>query len=169
MCSSDLLLIVENIFVEDVVSVTGTLIWEGGISPRPAVRVTLQRAGLIEPLTNLYTVTIPDGVTSYTWQNLLKVDPLGNPYSYRMVLAEPLSTYRAEENGLSIMLNYTSELRSLSAKIYWRGGPDAIRPKNKPAAAPEWESLRRTGRYSRIGRAGRDGERGDLGGRSGDR
>ena len=144
-------MIVENIFVEDVISVTGTLIWEGGISPRPAVRVTLQRAGLIEPLTNLYTVTIPDGVTSYTWQNLLKVDPLGNPYSYRMVLAEPLSTYRAEENGLSIMLNYTSELRSLSAKIYWRGGPDAIRPKTSllllqngslyggPAVIPESE------------------------------
>ena len=46
-----------------------------------------------------------------------------------MVLAEPISTYRAEENGLLITLNYTSELRSLSAKIYWRGGQDAIRPK----------------------------------------
>ena len=122
-------MIVENIFVEDVVSLTGNLIWEGGIPPRPPVRVTLQRAGLIEPPTDLYTVTIPDGVTSYTWQNLLKVDSLGNPYSYRMVLAEPISTYRAEENGLLITLNYTSELRSLSAKIYWRGGQDAIRPK----------------------------------------
>ncbi len=122
-------MIVENIFVEDVVSLTGNLIWEGGIPPRPPVRVTLQRAGLIEPPTDLYTVTIPDGVTSYTWQNLLKVDSQGNPYSYRMVLAEPISTYRAEENGLLITLNYTSELRSLSAKIYWRGGQDAIRPK----------------------------------------
>ena len=30
-------MIVENIFVEDVISVTGTLIWEGGISPRPEI------------------------------------------------------------------------------------------------------------------------------------
>lgn len=115
-------MIVRNVYLEELTSVTGTVEWVNGAAPRPSTFVKLFRSDADGTLEEVSGATFSNGITSYTWEKLHKYDPQGNPYSYHLVSELPPENYLPTANGLTLTFEYQPKKIRVSADVKWQGG-----------------------------------------------
>lgn len=119
-------MIVRNVYLDDIVDVTANIVWENGPALRPEVKLMLQRSIPNAIALNVYPAQIENGVTSYTWEDLRRVDGMGNLYTYRVIVQEIPENYTVVEDGLTVRFTYHSPLQSVTGQVHWVGGGSQI-------------------------------------------
>ncbi|MEI3604296.1 Cna B-type domain-containing protein [Pseudogracilibacillus sp. SE30717A] len=109
--------------------ITGTKVWKGGESLRPdSIQLQLFRDGdaFGEP------VTLEDGETEHTWEDLDLTDIDGNEYKYTVDEVDVPDNFEKtiSENGLTITNEYIVEQVSISVNKIWEDAndQDGLRP-----------------------------------------
>jgi uncharacterized surface anchored protein len=112
------------------IDVTGTKQWVNGPETRPEIEIQLYRDGqaLSEILGNAYgPVTLSDGQTSYTWEDLDKYDVAnGEEYIYTVdEIAVPENYDKTiGEDGLTVINTYVVPKIDITANKTWLNGPE---------------------------------------------
>ena len=112
------------------IDVTGTKQWVNGPETRPEIEIQLYRDGqaLSEILGNEYgPVTLSDGQTSYTWEDLDKYDVAnGEEYIYTVNEIEVPENYDKTigEDGLTVINTYVIPKIDITANKTWVNGPE---------------------------------------------
>jgi hypothetical protein len=112
------------------IDVTGAKQWVNGPETRPEIEIQLYRDGqaLSEILGDAYgPVTLSDGQTSYTWEDLDKYDVVnGEEYSYTIdEIVVPDNYEKAiNEDGLTITNTYVVPKTDITANKTWLNGPE---------------------------------------------
>ena len=113
-------LTITNKYIISTTSVTGTKEWVGGPSTKPTIELQLYRNGVAfeEP------VTLVNGTTSYTWENLDKTDKIGEDYKYTVDEVNTPENYgkSISDNGLEITNTYESPKNDIVGRKNWVNG-----------------------------------------------
>ena len=122
-------LTVTNTYVIPKTNITGTKEWSGGPTVKPTIQLQLYRDGEV----NGEPVTLENGTTSYTWEDLDETDIDGNKYVYTIDEVEVPSRYKKSisEDGLTVINKYRPS----------RPNPETPIDPNKPEEAKPEEPV----------------------------
>ena len=109
-------LVVTNTYVSPLTTVTATKKWVGGPAERPTIQLQLLQNG------QAYgeKVTLPKGVTEYSWE-VPATDNNGQAYVYTVDEEKVPENYVKEINGLTVTNFYRSPLIEVTGTIEWPG------------------------------------------------
>ena len=125
-------MIVRNVFLGELTSVTGKVEWVNGSDPRPSVFVKLLRSAAGGTSEEVSIATFTNGITTHTWDKLHKFDPQGNLYTYRLISDPPPENYRPLSDGMTLTFDYQPKRIRISGTVKWLGGGMAgPRPETK--------------------------------------
>ena len=116
---------VTNTYNSPLTDVTGTKIWMGGPSPRPAIELQLWR--MIpdgEPEKVGEPVELTDGTTEYVWEDVPLTDFDGVPYEYYVEEVVTGENYEKIEEGMEVTNEYVSPKTYVTVEKIWVGGPE---------------------------------------------
>ncbi len=113
-------LTVTNTYVPPQTSITGTKIWVNGPEVKPTIQLQLFRDDIAfgDP------VSLADGTTTYTWNELDATDLDGVPYVYSVdEVATPSNYTRTNPNALTVTNTFEPTLVDITGTKIWVGGP----------------------------------------------
>lgn len=119
-------MIVRNVYLDDSVDATAKIVWENGPAQHPEVTLMLQRSVPNSIALNVYPAQIENGVTSFTWNELRRVDAMGNLYTYRIMVQDVPENYSVVEDGMTARFTYHSPLQDVTGRVHWTGGGSQI-------------------------------------------
>ena len=110
---------ITNTYVSPKTSVTANKVWVGGPSEHPTIQFQLYRNGSAyrDP------ITLPNGTTVVTWNDLDLTDSNGVPYVYTVDEVTVPPNYTKSQNGNTITNTYVSPKINVTANKVWVDGP----------------------------------------------
>ncbi len=110
---------VNNTYTSPKTSFTAQKVWVGGPTPRPTVQFQLYQNDVAHGA----SVSLANGITSYTWNNLDATDTSGTAYVYTVKEVSAPENYTMSQQGNTITNTYVSPKIDVTANKVWVGGP----------------------------------------------